>query len=60
MTIWEDNVGALTLANLDLPRLTPRSKSFVVKYHWFLEHVHNPEMGITVVKVDTNGDQANG
>ena len=23
-TIWEDNVGALTLANLELPRMTPR------------------------------------
>ena len=57
-TIWEDNVGALTLANLELPRLTPRSKSFGVKYHWFREHIHNPEMGITVVKVDTKDQLA--
>ena len=26
-TIWEDNVGALTLANLELPRLTPSCSS---------------------------------
>ena len=26
-TIWEDNVGALTLANLELPQMTPRSKA---------------------------------
>ena len=34
-TIWEDNVGALTLANLEPPRVTPKSKHFAVKYHWF-------------------------
>ena len=57
--IWEDNVGALTLANLELPRLrTPRSKSFGVKYHWFREHIlHNPEISITVVKVDIKDQQ---
>ncbi len=34
-TIWEDNVGALTLARLELPRMTPRSKHISIKYHWF-------------------------
>ena len=33
--IWEDNMGALTLANMELPRMTPRSKHIAVKYHWF-------------------------
>ena len=34
-TIWEDNIGALTLAHLELPRMTPPSKHIAVKYHWF-------------------------
>ena len=34
-TIWEDNIGALTLANLELPHMTPRSKHIAIKYHWF-------------------------
>ena len=38
-TIWEDNAGALALGNMELPRMTPRSKHIGVKYHWFREHV---------------------
>ena len=34
-TVFEDNTPALTLANTDPPRMTPRSKSLAVKYHWF-------------------------
>ena len=34
-TVWEDNVGALTLANLEPPRVTQKSKHFAVQYHWF-------------------------
>ena len=34
-TVWEDNMPALTLATTDPPRMTPRSKSLAVKYHWF-------------------------
>jgi len=33
--LFEDNVGALSLANLELPQMTPRSKHYAVKYHWF-------------------------
>ena len=51
-TIHEDNVGALTLANMELPRMTPRSKHIAVKYHWFREHIQ-PGV-IDVVKIDTN------
>jgi len=29
-TIWEDNVGALTLAKMELPRMTPRSKHIAI------------------------------
>ena len=50
-TIWEDNIGALTLAHLELPRMTPRSKYIAVKYHWFREHVASGKF--RVLKVDT-------
>jgi hypothetical protein len=31
----EDNMGALTLANLEPGRTTPRSKLYAIKMHWF-------------------------
>ena len=55
-TVWEDNSGALTLANLEPGRMTPRSKHYGVKYHWFRSHL-KPN-NIQVVKVDTNDQQA--
>ena len=33
--VHEDNVGALTLGKLEPRRMTPRSKHYAVKYHWF-------------------------
>ena len=49
-TIWEDNVGALTLAHLELPRMTPRSKHIATKYHWFRQFVGSK---FFVQKIDT-------
>jgi len=43
-TVWEDNVGALTLANLEPPRITPKSKHFGIKYHWFREQLKPARM----------------
>ncbi len=37
--IHEDNVGALILGQLEPRRMTPRSKHYAVKYHWFREHL---------------------
>ncbi len=37
--IHEDNAGALTLGKLEPRRMTPRSKHYAVKYHWFREHL---------------------
>jgi hypothetical protein len=34
-TVWEDNISALTLANLEPGRHTPRSKHYAIKRHWF-------------------------
>ena len=33
--VWEDNQGCTILANLKPPRMTPRSKHYAFKYHWF-------------------------
>ena len=50
--VWEDNADALTLAKLEPPRYTPRSKHYALKYHWFREHVYNDD-SITLSKIDT-------
>eukprot|EP00977_Amphora_coffeiformis_P025455 scaffold19927_cov152-Amphora_coffeaeformis.AAC.1 len=34
-TVFEDNASVIALATTDPPRMTPRSKSLAVKYHWF-------------------------
>jgi hypothetical protein len=49
--IHEDNVGALTLAKLEPARMTPRSKHYAIKYHWFCEHVHANH--VKVVKIES-------
>jgi hypothetical protein len=52
--VFEDNNGALTVATL--PRITPQSKFFAVKLHFFKEHVkteQNPNGEICIGKVDT-------
>ena len=37
--IHEDNAGALILGKLEPRRMTPRSKHYAVKYHWFREQL---------------------
>jgi hypothetical protein len=37
--IHEDNVGTLILGQLEPQRMTPCSKHYAVKYHWFQEHL---------------------
>lgn len=34
-TVWEDNNGEFSLGNFEAPRMTPRSKHYSIKYHWF-------------------------
>jgi hypothetical protein len=51
--IFEDNVGALTLAKLEPARMTPRSKHFCIHYHWFRTRVSDPASNITLVKIDS-------
>lgn len=40
-TVWEDNNGALTLANLDPGQQTPRSKHYDCRVHWFRSHLNS-------------------
>jgi hypothetical protein len=35
VSVHEDNAGALVLARMEPPRMTPRSKHYCTKYHWF-------------------------
>ncbi len=50
--VFEDNAGALQLATM--PRITPQSKFFAVKYHFFREHVktlENPDGAVHIQKI---------
>ena len=55
-TVWEDNVGALTLANMEPGRVTPRSKFYAIKYHWFRSHLKPNK--ITIEKIATDQQRA--
>ena len=55
-TVWEDNVGALTLANMEPGRVTPRSKFYAIKYHLFRSHLKPNK--ITVEKIATDQQRA--
>jgi hypothetical protein len=37
--VHEDNVGALALGKLEPCQMTPRSKHYAIKYHWFCKHI---------------------
>lgn len=49
--IHEDNAGALVLGRLEPHQMTPRSKHYAVKYHWFHEHL-SPR-NIDLVKISS-------
>jgi hypothetical protein len=49
--IYEDNVGTLILGKLEPWRMTPHSKHYTIKYHWFQEHI-GPR-NIQLVKINT-------
>ena len=51
VTIHEDNSGALTLANMIPPQLTPQLKHYAVKMHWW--RVQIILRGITVQQIST-------
>lgn len=53
--IFEDNNGALALAKS--PTLTPRSKHFATKYHFFKSHIKENGGVLDIQRIDTK-DQA--
>ena len=55
-TVWEDNMGALTLANLDPGQNTTRSKFYDSKVHWFRSHLKPNQIKVT--KIDTKEQRA--
>ena len=55
-TVHEDNMGCLKLANLEPGRMTPRSKHYAVKYHWFRSHIHPKQ--IEIKHVDSSEQRA--
>jgi hypothetical protein len=51
-TVHEDNAGAWTLANMDPGRMTPRSKHYAIKYHWFREHLKPNQVEVHKIGTD--------
>ena len=49
--VFEYNAGTLALAKLELPWMTPQSKHYSVKYHWFWSCL-KPE-NIQVLKIES-------
>ena len=50
--LWENNAGALGLAKPVPPRMTPRSKHYNMKYHWFREFVRLDKIGLNKISTD--------
>ncbi len=55
--IHEDNVGALALGKLEPCRMTPCSKHYEIKYHWF--HKHIGPWKIQLVKISSEDQLGN-
>ncbi|KAL7536309.1 hypothetical protein ACHAWF_005428, partial [Thalassiosira exigua] len=49
--VHEDNVGALLLGQLEPRRMTPRSKHYAVKYHWFRSELE--PRGVVLTKIES-------
>ena len=56
VSVHEDNAGAKILAEMEPGRMTPRSKHYAVKYHWFRSHLKPNET--TIEKIETENQKA--
>ena len=54
--VFEGNEAAMKLAKSQLPKITPQSKHFAVKYHWFRERLE--EYGFKIIPVRTDKQKA--
>jgi len=57
-TVWEDNMGALHLAQMQPGQYTPRSKHYAVKYHWFRSHLSDTINCTTVQYIESQFQKA--
>jgi hypothetical protein len=48
--VFKDNRACFVLATTDPPRMTPRSKSIAIKYHWFHDHLKQGEIEMRTVE----------
>jgi hypothetical protein len=48
--VFEDNHACFVLATTDPPRMTPRSKSITIKYHWFHDHLKQGKIKMQTVE----------
>jgi hypothetical protein len=55
-TLHEDNTGAMILAKMEPGRMTPRSKHYGVKHHWFRTKLKPNE--IEIDRIDTKLQRA--
>ena len=53
-SVWEDNAGCQKLANLEMPRMAPRSKHYAIKYHWFWTHLKPNNMIVERIESKSN------
>ena len=51
VSVHEDNLGALVLADMLPPQFTPRSKYYAIKTIWFRKQIHT--RGIKLIKIET-------
>ena len=51
--VHEDNAGTLTLGKLEPCHMTPHSKHYSQKYHWFRERLGQNQDIITLMKIDS-------
>ena len=53
-SVWEDNEGCLKLARMRPPRMTPHSKHYALKYHWFRAPIRSNHIEIESTSSDRN------
>eukprot|EP00957_Ditylum_brightwellii_P052041 3947800-Ditylum_brightwellii.AAC.1 len=55
--VWEHNLGALILGNIEPGCFTPGSKHFRIKYHWFRSKLKPND--VQLLKDDSPNNQSN-
>ena len=50
--VWEDNAGCLALAKMKEPQVTPASKFYAIKLHWFKEQLEPHKIELHKIETD--------